>query len=79
MSCLHHASFYYVSPPQLWPILPGECIYPEWRNQEIAREKSTKYRKGKLLYSSTCNFADREGQYYYRDVFAVLQPVTIII
>ena len=67
-------------PSTIWP-LPGEMhlpsIYlPDGRHGgelEVARDKkSTKYREGKLLYSSTCNFADREGQCYYQDVFAVL-------
>ena len=47
MTCL--PSSYYVIPSIIWPILPGECIYQEWRILEIAREKSTI--QGRKLYN----------------------------
>ena len=77
MSCLHHAHSTMISPP----LLQERCTYQvstylmgdteeNWRLP--GTKKSTKYREGKLLYSSTCNFDDKEGQCYYQDVFAVL-------
>ena len=60
-------------PSTIWSILPGECILPGMENTGDCQGEIYNSGKKTLYFKS---FADREGQYYYRDVFAVLQPVT---
>ena len=60
MSCLPSYTLYYDIPLTIWPAAARGVHLPGKKGLEIARENSTKYREGKLLYSSTWNFADKE-------------------
>ena len=70
MSCLHHHPM--LSPPQYGEYCPESASTRNVGYWRLPGRNLLKYREGKLLYSSTCNFDDKEGQCYYQDVFAVL-------
>ena len=56
-------------PSTIWSILPGECILPGMENTGDCQGEIYNSGKKTLYFKS---FADREGQCYYQDVFAVL-------